>query len=838
MSKSTIPASTGGEGSHSNGSYPPRPSKSNRTPAKKSTKGTAKSGNQQRSASAANKAECVPHVVRVAFLGVAGLQANPIRESASTTAAPASIATDGATANDGTAGSTDNDTHATSSTSAAPSHPSLLIPLPSHLRVVATVSRTKTARGIPSGMSRVLTASSGNQKSAEVGGSIPSIPSIVDTNSSMDFGIGCGVGNTDKKDLRSPKEVSESRIRSRLSASGSELSAADEVDNVGVEVVRPTTPGTSMLDSGKEPSQEDEEPERFVALWSDNDSAAKSSNTSLHYSNSLAFEADLRPSTSSAAKDAPGDATASTAYAPKSFCVTVGLVPDTKQKNKNKSQAATNEDDGEPTFAIPIGFTNLIVKGNETLDGKRIQVDLPLSTLSSAIAQVGGNSNTNSMGAAFPLIELTGGAADEKADSKGGKKSKKKSLVKRMFSRKQPPSSSSDAAGSVYNGSPRSIYHLGRPPNARERSLFVDRYSVDPSGDAVMRVGLEVFARGSELEKVFRHKNRLRKEQKKRKTAASSFAVGRGGPVVSPQSIGARSRSGDSCDSSLFDSSDSDDDSIFSQSFFTFDSNTEGDKTWDDGSTMFTDISMADSLSYTDGTSRATKEEGVPKSPAGRFFANLINCTGPTNCIVNDTVVNKATEKERRNEFDPTNIEQVASAVADITMVTAGSPQDNSLLVNEASRNPESASSRHEGETTTIDTPKNEVLKKTTIEGGVAMYALPAAAGNTSKKTHKKTNSSVTYDSAATALAGTVMASNNNQLNESIVSAATNPVGLEVRKLETSLTSITLENEVSPLATIKHVHNVRGDDPVGERDTAEQSCEGEVEYTLEQHKSR
>mmetsp|Transcript_26697 Transcript_26697/g.60283 ORF Transcript_26697/g.60283 Transcript_26697/m.60283 type:complete len:835 (-) Transcript_26697:23-2527(-) len=834
MSKSTIPASSG-EGSHSNGSYPPRPSKSNRTPAKKSTKGEAKAGKHQRSASAASKAECVPHVVRVTFLGVAGLQANPVRESSSQTAAQASIATDAATANTGT----DNDTHATSSTSASPSHPSLLIPLPSHLRVVATVSRTKTARGIPSGMSRVLAAS---QKSTGGSSSIPSIPSIVDTNS--DIGCGsAGDGNTDKKILRSPSQVAESRIRSKLGASGSELSAADEVVNVGVEVVSP------MLESRKEPAHDaDDEPERFVALWSDNDSTAKSPNTALHYSNSIAFEADLRPSTStsSAAKDAPGNATAGTAYAPKSFCVTVGLLPDTKPKTKSETGAAANADDGEPTFAIPIGFANLLVKGNETLDGKRAQVDLPLSTLSSsAIAQdtSRGNSKANSMVAAFPLIELaSGAAADEKVDSNRGKKAKKQSLVKRMFSRRQPPSSSS-LTDSVYNGRPRSIYQLGRPPNARERSLFLDRYSVDPSGDAVLRVGLEVFARGSELEKIFRRKNRLRKEKRR-----SSFSGGRGGQaVVSPQSIGGRSRSsGDSCDSSLFDSIDSDDDSIYSQSFFTTDSFTEGLTTWNDGSTMFTDGSMDLSLSYTDGTSRVTKE-GVPDSSAGRFFTNLLNCSGPTNCNVNDTVMYCTTAKKEEkieSEFDP--IEQVA---------IAKSPQDDSLFVNEAGQDPSSGNgptiSRHKGQSTTIDALKDNVVKNTTPEGSVAMCALPTTkAGNSSKKTHKKTNSSVTSDSADTALAGTVMASNKAQPSESIISRvvihdpntileseATKPaVDPETTKLETSLTSVTLENEISPLATIKHVH--RTEDPAAEGGTVEQSCEREVEYTLEQHKSR
>ena len=802
MSKSTaIPASTGGaEGGQSNESYPPRPSKTNRALAKKSTKGKAKAGKHQQSASAAGEAECVPHVVRVTFLGVAGLQAIPVREPASqTAAAQASIATDAATANTGT----ENDTHGTGSTTASPSHPSLLIPMPSNLRVVATVSRAKTARGIASGMSRVLKSS---QKS-----SIPSIPSIVDTNSDLGRSS-AGDDKSDRKDLLSPSQVAESRSRSKDCTLGSEMSAADEVINVGVEVVSP------MLESHKEPVQDaDDEPERFVALWSDNGSTAKSPNNALNYSNSLAFEADLRPSTStssSAAKDAPGSAAANTEYAPKSFCVTVGLLPDSKPKTENESPAATNADDGDPAFAIPIGFANLVVKGNETLDGKRAQVDLPLSTLSSVLGQdtSRGNSKATSSGTPFPIIELTRGAADGKVDSKRGKKDRKQSLVKRMFSRRQPLS---DSTASVYDGKPRSIYQLGRHPNAGERSLFLDRYSVDPSGDAVLRVGLEVFARGSELEKVFRRKNRLRKE--KRRSMFNAVAA-------SPQSIGGRSRSGDSCDSSLFDSFDSDDDSIYSQSFLTSDTFTDGQTTWHDGSTMFTDGWTGLSPSYTDGTSKGTKDEDVPNSSARRFLTKLLNCGATTgNCIVNDCA-----EGEVESEFDP--IEQVA---------IAKSPKDNSLLVNESSQDP--ASGYDAGQSTTKDATKNA-----TIEGGIAVCATPTVEKVNSSK---KTNSSVTCDSADTTLAGTVGADIKDQPHESIIdrvvvhdpstmleSDATKPVVDSKTHLE-ALTSVTLENEISPLATIQHVHRTGTEDPLVEGGTAEQSCDREVEYTLEQHKS-
>lgn len=83
-----------------------------------------------------NEVDSVPHVVRVTILGVAGLLVKPITnaDKKSQSTASASVA----------------------SCSSSVAYPSLLIPLPSNLRVVASIARSQAARGIPSGMSKAL----------------------------------------------------------------------------------------------------------------------------------------------------------------------------------------------------------------------------------------------------------------------------------------------------------------------------------------------------------------------------------------------------------------------------------------------------------------------------------------------------------------------------------------------------------------------------------------------------------------------------------------------------------------------------------------------------------
>jgi len=695
----------------------------------------------------------VPHVVRVTFLGVAGLLAksphpdNLIGQDIQQTPS-----------GDTTNSSLKQSNTKVIKTSPAVNHPSLLFPLPSNLKIVASVSRSRTARGIPSGLSKCLSNSNSNNRPSplspssmtpgagsfalspvagesiiveknqlpnldtnnkpikEVDISKDSSEAMIDTISSAKKELRGNNNNNNNDHLSPPSQLSHKRTNSsrhsntsgkisinsgwgsKFSSTGGEnvsistekqqnttrsqqdndIEQNEGIDNI--EVIRPLSPTDGL--------ERDEPPERFVAVWgSDSERFTKKTSQKLNnkqyvnLTNSLAFEAELRPSDIPPIAENNRTASskankASTSFAPKSFCVAVGLVPDfnptalSEERIDEESATSTPVNGGEdsekktvssnstelPTFAIPVGFADLVINGNETLDGKRKQIDLPLSSLTNFI---GLEKNNNS----FPLIELTAGGLstpannnnNTEADSKDtpGKR-KKKSIVKRMFSRKQQSTSGDDTSSqgqNVYDGTPQSIYHLpNRPPNAKERNLFLDRFGVDPSGDAVIRIALEVFPRGSELEKVFRQKNKLRKKQAAAAAAASDKSRStRGrrpndGRISSSTSISSQTADSFSLMDDDDEQFDSDDDSIFSQSFFSLDSYNSR-STWDN-STMYTDglssfHTMDDDESFITGFDTAfdppTEEDDKRKSPestlpkvksASNFLSNLFNCGG------------------------------------------------------------------------------------------------------------------------------------------------------------------------------------------------------------------
>ena len=216
-------------------------------------------------------------------------------------------------------------------------------------------------------------------------------------------------------------------------------------------------------------------------------------------------------------------------------------------------------------------------------------------------------------------------------------KTKKKSLIKRILSRRplhplsstaattSPVSTTPISSEEVYSGTlPRSIYELDRPPNVNERALFLDRYGIDDSGDgggAVLRIGLEVFPRGSELERIFRQKKYLRK--KYAQAAESSSRKGMMSPKKKIVTMMVRRRgSGDdystqyttnSIDNNALDSPslmdtldeesdyyhDNEDGSMtHSESYFTFDDNDSRTSSWDESTMGYT--------GYTDEFSRVT----------------------------------------------------------------------------------------------------------------------------------------------------------------------------------------------------------------------------------------
>eukprot|EP00970_Alexandrium_tamarense_P018632 scaffold13357_cov194-Alexandrium_tamarense.AAC.9 len=676
----------------------------------------------------------VAHVVRVTFLGVAGILAKKQDESPANKAAEQQH----------------QQINAPASTTCDPNHPSLLFPLPTDLRVVATVSRTRTARGIPSGMSKCLVAShlpSDNRQASTIAtDSTPAIDVPNGTvckgssesilNQSVEVGnnhenhtIGghsvalsvanpTGPGGTVppsqflhgratsvRSHVTSRSRDSAESVQTEILAEGEGATDA-EMDGMqeSIEVVDPMLAespagnnvvthlafgASSDLDRavhekltlGENEIVEDETdavPERYIAVWDEEAEIAKLNARSatpsadkeaaasgekklqfMNTSNTLAFEAELRPSSTSNAKKRPSTPV-SAVFAPKSFCVTVGLVPDYTENsnNNNSSDKSSGKEQSEslPAFAIPVGFADLVITGHETLDGKQLQLDLPLASLNHFIGSFGGQSGPN-LECPFPLMELTAEVADTKSkdnanpeEKKGGSsKPKKKSIVSRMFSRsKYPKSGGSDPHADamkdalVYSGDdPRSIFQLGRPPNAKERNLFLERFNVDPSGDAVVRIGLEVFPRGSDLEKLFRQRNKLRRELLKKKAATARKSPG----IITASSMGEMSRttSGGTGQSLIDDEEallDSDSDSDDSQSFFSLDSE-RSETTWDQ-STMFTaetsssynsisgSFSFASDVYSESGQTIEEKERSKPRSSYARtpqnVFGRMFDC--------------------------------------------------------------------------------------------------------------------------------------------------------------------------------------------------------------------
>jgi hypothetical protein len=570
----------------------------------------------------------VPHVVRVTFLGVSGILATPPHRGATT---PGPIETVAGTS------------------PAAEGHPSLLLPLPPHMRMVASVSRSRTARGIPSEVSKCLSRS-GISRQGGGGGSLK--PVLEELNISIDQSVVLSIDKSPTGGL----------LRERTSNSRSH-SPIPEIE------VRQLAPSTSndKRDTEKALTEEDQT-ERFVAIW---DHGGKRTNA-------LAFEAELRPTTVLDAKAEGGGqapmASASTAFAPKTYFVTLGLVPDYDASCPDGSDdsAALSPPNSRigasvpPKFAIPVAFTDLVIDGSETLDGRRRQIDLPLSSISNFMNSFGVNASER--GNYFPLVQLTAEGFESKVDTKvvasaaasalekntapKKEKTKRKSIVKRIFSRKQHEpifptvwESSTVQTPIVYSGTPRSIFELDRPPNAKERNLFLDRYNVD-SGGAMLRIGIEVFPRGSELEKIFRQKKLLRKKQAQASPIKAKTKLKKNESddrslysQISQSTSGSRAHSLMDADDSDYD----DDESIYSESYFTLDDN-KYNSSWED-STMYTEgftrassfntnLSMDTYMTEDENMILASpRSDNANNAVAGGFLSNFLTCNLDTSCV-------------------------------------------------------------------------------------------------------------------------------------------------------------------------------------------------------------
>ncbi|KAL3803017.1 hypothetical protein HJC23_011640 [Cyclotella cryptica] len=679
------------------------------------------------------ESQTVPHVVRVTFLGVAGILASPLSASTQT------------------------------------SHPALLFPEPEALRVVAAVSRTRTARGIPTGMSgslerpkreyaaqhggvaassemgskselaaglaggkshvaldanHAVAAANNNYNSAAVNPTPPSRLMHARTNSHTGReGVAITGG---KLDASTPAATSMATTTNARCSSFSlkldetqgsiEITASADVvidPNHSIEgTVRPENvesseniyqsetcdTGATLNNNNSTAMVNDEQdtlPERYVAIWEQDAPRRKEANAiTQSKTNTLAFEAELHPSSRKKTPTKERNRKSFGSFAPKTFCVTIGLVPDDTANGKDRDSTVDQKDaDGKnsgssnistdsnlPTFAIPIGFANLVITGEETLDGQPLQLDLPLTSVNHFIGNFGNNDNSSSVTPSrdgqlndfpFPLLEL-GNGDDTKASSQPAReKSKvddeqrdkpsdnsndasnkstskhkplKKSMVSRIFSRgKHVSNKATNATTSVQQtiphhshkvcpGQPLSIFQLGRPPNTKEMTMFLERYNIDPSGDAVIRISIEVFQRGSELERVFRQRNRMRREQRRREAAAAatgtdSFCIGV--PPNSHRDVERTSSSGTG--RSLVDDEDlmeSDSTSEETQSYFSLDSERSG-TTWDE-STFYTYETFGSYYSETD-TSYSSEfmtdsivERGT--RPQNSVFGRMFDC--------------------------------------------------------------------------------------------------------------------------------------------------------------------------------------------------------------------
>jgi len=556
-----------GKKGNNNNNCPPRPAME-KNAAAATARGSAAVDKKHKTNAHSNH---VPHVVRVTFLGVAGILANPPN-------------------------SNNNEGPQTGSNTP------LKFPLPSNLRAVASISRSYKSEGKASGLSNCL---SKPPSSSGGGGST--------TNGS----------------------------RSRKKSTSSDKVATAE--GKGVEMGRPTTPG--QLSANMSESNDDVEsdssnfqgPERFVAVW--NDDCKDVNKKLLNTSNAVAFEAELVPSKGES-EHGP-----SSSFAPKTFCVTLGLVPD-------KLADETPNEGGGPMLAIPIGFSNLTVNGEETLNGRRKQLDLPLTSVKNLIGPFDVES---------PLIQVT------KADSVDTnvkndvnakietKPTKSKSIVKRMFRKGKKPTTGVESEA-------RSIFQLGRQPNSEERRQFLERFGVDQSGDAIIRVALEVFPRGSELEKTFRQRARLRKRKQRKQGEASNAAVSSMTIPTTTQSIPEKSDEIMTSSSSLVDDAYSDND--YSQSYTQMSSDGE---TWEDDYTGSwgddeTYETFEDTVDTEDTSSlpQKTKSKGV----FGKMFAcSLPMCANDEDYLIEDAL--------------KYNIDTVASAVDSMSVSINGPGTDH-----------------------------------------------------------------------------------------------------------------------------------------------------------------
>mmetsp|Transcript_11098 Transcript_11098/g.12708 ORF Transcript_11098/g.12708 Transcript_11098/m.12708 type:complete len:1074 (+) Transcript_11098:192-3413(+) len=135
-----------------------------------------------------------------------------------------------------------------------------------------------------------------------------------------------------------------------------------------------------------------------------------------------------------------------------SFELTIAMAEDNKIHHK---------------VALPFGIASLPIKGDECKNGKSMKLDLPVLSLDAA-KEINGKLD------GYPMIAIS-------PKTKDLPKNKKRTSLLRLFNRQKK----------------------AKVPTEAQRTAFEKAYTMDATGDAILRICLEVYEKGSDLEKIF-----------------------------------------------------------------------------------------------------------------------------------------------------------------------------------------------------------------------------------------------------------------------------------------------------------------------------------------------
>ena len=262
------------------------------------------------------------------------------------------------------------------------------------------------------------------------------------------------------------------------------------VDNQPPQIV--ANRGSGSVDEADGPSSF----ERYIAVWGDSgpeEERATVFETTLHRS----LNGAPSPGQNDDASIGGGSVTSS-AFTPKSFEVTIAL-----------------GDERSKRAAFSVGVATLAISGDEcTKDGMAKILDLPVLSLEQAQPIVAGakqpwlpiiamkptvdeSDNTITIQEENPSVENVTGSENQV------EKKKKKKGFSRLFGKKKKEEAT--------NSSPDKDSSINKlMTTSDEKVAFSQIYGIDPS-DAVLRVSIEVYEKGSAMEKLFEDKRKQEK---------------------------------------------------------------------------------------------------------------------------------------------------------------------------------------------------------------------------------------------------------------------------------------------------------------------------------------